>query len=388
MHADVIIIGAGPTGLCLAIALAQAGLKSIVLERLALTAIAQPAFDGREIALTHESRHLLHQWGIWDRIHPNDVSDLRHAQVLDGPASSGMTIHAELGQKKQLGWLVPNHVLRQAAYDSMAQQDRVQLITDALIERTQVHANYAEVGLSNGQTLRAPLLVAADSRFSETRRAMGIQAHVRDFGKSMMVFRVKHSQPYHHIAWEWFGYGQTRALLPLNDQCASVVLTLNPSSMQQLLALPAEEFDTNISERYEFRLGAMQRISERFVYPLVGVYATQFHAHRFALIGDAAVGMHPVTAHGFNLGVGSVAGLAQHVIAAYRAGQDLADPKRLAAYTRQHHQRCLPLFAATNLVVSLYTNDLPPVRAVRQAILKAANSLTPFKRFIATRLTG
>src|SRR5690606_701609 len=108
----------------------------------------------------------------------------------------------------------------------------------------------------------------------------------------------------------------------------------------------------------------------------------------FALIGDAAVGMHPVTAHGFNLGVGSVAGLAQHVIAAYRAGQDLADPKRLAAYTRQHHQRCLPLFAATNLVVSLYTNDLPPVRAVRQAILKASNSLTPFKRFIATRLTG
>ena len=388
MHADVIIIGAGPTGLCLANTLAQAGLHSIVLERQALTAISKPAFDGREIALTHASRHFLQQWGLWDRIDPSAIADLRHAQVLDGPALSGMTIHAELGRKKQLGWLVSNYLLRQAAYDCIALQNRVQLITDVNIESTLVHTNHIELRLNNGALLRAPLVVAADSRFSETRRAMGIQAHVRDFGKSMMVCRVKLAQPHHQIAWEWFGYGQTRALLPLNDQCASVVLTLNHNAMQQFLALPENEFDAAISEHYEFKLGAMRRISERFVYPLVGVYAAQFHAPRFALIGDAAVGMHPVTAHGFNLGLSSVASLAHYLIRAHRAGQDLADPKHLAAYTRQHHQRCFPLFAATNLVVSLYTNDLPPARMMRQAILKAADTLTPFKRFIATRLTG
>lgn len=387
--ADVSIIGAGPTGLCLAQTLARAGLNVVIIDRQPRAALENPAFDGREIALTHESRRLLQDWGVWDRIPSSEISDLRHAQVFDGPDPRfSMNVRAELGNRSQLGWLVPNHLIRKAAYDAVVDQDQIRLLDGIKVAAVSSTDANATIYLDDERRIQSKLLIAADSRFSETRRAMGIQAYMRDYGKSMMVFRVEHEKPHDHIAWEWFGYGQTRALLPLNNNCASVVLTLPHSEMQALLKRDDDSFDHDISSRYEFRLGHMRRISERKVYPLVGVYPTRFHARRFALIGDAAVGMHPVTAHGFNLGTLSVRHLSERVIQAHNHGQDIASPSLLESYTRAHRLSTLPLFAATNLVVSLYTADHTPAKFLRKAVLSTASRLTPFKKMVAAQLTG
>ncbi|MGO3889602.1 MAG: 5-demethoxyubiquinol-8 5-hydroxylase UbiM [Paenalcaligenes sp.] len=388
MNVDVTIVGAGPTGLCLAYTLANAGMNVAVLERQPRSALADPTFDGREIALTHESQRLLQEWGLWEHFPADEVSDLRHAKVLDGHALKGMNIGPDLGKQSQLGWLVPNHLIRLAAFKQCATQERVHLLDGIQIRHTRTHTHGAEVGLDDGCTITSRLLVAADSRFSETRRAQGIPTQMHDYGKSMMVFRVNHEVPHDHVAWEWFGYGQTRALLPLNGQQASVVLTLPHHAMQALQRLDDDAFDQDISQRYEYQLGAMKRISERNVYPLVGTYAFRFHNPRFALIGDAAVGMHPVTAHGFNLGALSVKHLSERVIDAYQQGKDIASEDVLRSYTQAHRRSSLPLYAATNMVIALYTNDLAPARFLRKTVLKAADALQPFKRLVASQLTG
>lgn len=388
MNVDVTIVGAGPTGLSLAYVLARAGMEVAVLERQPQAALADPAFDGREIALTHESQRLLQDWGLWEHFPEAEVSDLRHAKVLDGYGLKGMNIRSDLSKQAQLGWLVPNHLIRLAAYQQCTSEARVQILDSIQIRHTRTHSHGAEVELSDGRTLNSRLLVAADSRFSETRRAQGIPAQMHDYGKSMMVFRVEHEVPHDHVAWEWFGYGQTRALLPLNGQHASVVLTLPHHAMQALQMLDDEAFDHDISQRYEYRLGHMKRISERHVYPLVGAYAFRFHGQRFALIGDAAVGMHPVTAHGFNLGALSVKHLSERIISAHQNGRDIASPELLHSYTHAHRRSSLPLYAATNMVIALYTNDLAPARFLRKTVLKAADALQPFKRLVASQLTG
>ncbi|MEH2513796.1 ubiquinone biosynthesis UbiH/UbiF/VisC/COQ6 family hydroxylase [Nitrobacteraceae bacterium AZCC 1564] len=388
LDTDVVIIGAGPTGLSMAHVLAQAGIRVALLERQSREALANVVFDGRDIALTHESRRLMTAWGLWDHIPSEEISDLRHARVFDGSSVHSMDVRAEFGGKSQLGWMVSNHLIRQAAYANIVGNDAIRLLDEVKVEHVATDDRGCTVRLADGRIMSGKLLIAADSRFSETRRALGIPARMKDYGKSMMVFRVQLDVPHDHIAWEWFGYGQTRALLPLNGNQASVVLTLPHSQMQRLQTLDNDALDREIERRFEHRLGAMKRCSVTTVYPLVGVYSASFHARRFALIGDAAVGMHPVTAHGFNLGLVSVKLLSERLIAAHRAGQNFAAPSLLESHTRAHRRVSLPLYAATNLVVSLYTNDHGPARVLRGAALRAANAFAPFKRMIASQITG
>jgi 2-polyprenyl-6-methoxyphenol hydroxylase-like FAD-dependent oxidoreductase len=191
------------------------------------------------------------------------------------------------------------------------------------------------VQLSDGQVLRGKLLVAADSRFSETRRAMGIGASMEDFGKTMLVCRMRHEGRHEHVAWEWFGSSQTLALLPLNEYESSVVLTLPHAQVQRLMSTDESAFNIELSQRFEQRLGAMQLTSTRHAYPLVGVYPHKFTGTRFALVGDAAVGMHPVTAHGFNFGLLGQDLLSKAILDAHHRGTEISADGLLSQYERR-----------------------------------------------------
>ena len=387
MHHDVIIIGAGPAGLCLAKALCDLDLKVALVERQARAAIAEPAFDGREIALTHASIRQLRDLGIWQHLPDDAASPLRAARVMEGDCLHDMRIDAALAGKSELGMLVPNQRIREAAWKAVSDMPGLDFFDGARVHAVRTTDDHACVTLGDGLRLEAPLLVAADSRFSETRRAMGIGADQYDFGKSMLVCRMHHEQPHQGVAWEWFGHGQTLALLPLQEHQASVVVTLPDSAARRLAALDVDAFAHEMEQRYGHRLGHMRLESSRHVYPLVGVYARRFVARRFALAGDAAVGMHPVTAHGFNLGLASVERLSDLAATAIAQGRDLGNRFLLARYQRRHRRGSWPLFQATRAIVGLYTDERAPARWLRGAALRASGALGPFRRVVAAGLT-
>ena len=386
MHHDVIIIGAGPAGLCLAKALCDLDLKVALVERQPRAAIAEPAFDGREIALTHASMRQLRDLGIWQHLPEDACSPLRAARVMEGDCLHDMRIDAGLADKQELGVLVPNHRIREAAWKAVCDLPGVDVFDSARIHAVRTTDDHACVTLGDGLRLEAPLLVAADSRFSETRRAMGIGADQYDFGKSMLVCRMHHEQPHRGVAWEWFGHGQTLALLPLQEHQSSIVVPLPDSAAKRLAGLDVDTFAREMEQRYGHRLGHMRLESSRHVYPLVGVYARRFIGRRFALVGDAAVGMHPVTAHGFNLGLASVERLAGMAREALRCGGDLGCAEGLARYERRHRRGSRPLYLATRAIVELYTNARAPGRIVRETVLRAGRRFTPFRRVLARTL--
>lgn len=398
MDYDILISGAGPAGLCLARALSGCGLSIALVEPQNTAALENPAFDGREIALTQHSAQLLRRLGLWDRFDPADLSPLRDARVLNGASPFAMVIGHQLSPHTELGWLVSNHLIRRAAYasvaDAQARHQDITLITGDQVSGVHTSRDAAEVRLGSGRTLRARLLVAADSRFSATRRALGIAADLHDFGRSMLVCVMAHDAAHDHAAWEWFDHGQTLALLPMNPDPAtgehrsSVVLTLPSQDIDPMLTQPAEAFNRAMAERFHQRLGAMRLLSTRHAYPLVAVYPRQLVATRFACVGDAAVGMHPVTAHGFNFGLLGLDNLAGLVRAAHASGRDIADPADLARYEQTHRRATRPLYLATQFITRLYTDETPPARLLRSAALRLAERFTPFKRAVAASLTG
>ncbi|MDR0458512.1 MAG: 5-demethoxyubiquinol-8 5-hydroxylase UbiM [Burkholderiaceae bacterium] len=386
MNYDVTIIGAGPVGLSLAKAFADLRLRVALVEQQSEANLTEPAFDGREIALTHASMRLMRELGLWQRIPESEISPIRAAKVMNGAAAQPMLIGSDLVGQSQLGVFVPNHWIRKAAWLTVRDTCGITLYAETRAESVRTSLQQATLQLTDGTRLTSALLVAADSRFSETRRALGIDADLHDFGKSMLVCRMRHEADNELAAWEWFGHGQTLALLPLNPHLASAVITLPGEETRRLAALPEEAFNQEITQRYAQRLGAMRLESSRHIYPLVAAYARRFVGTRFALAGDAAVGMHPVTAHGFNLGLASIERLRDTVRLAQEQGLDIGDAALLTRYQRLHRRGAWPLYMATRAIVELYTRDDPPVRWLRDAALHVSSRLVPLRRAIASAL--
>lgn len=390
MQIDIAIVGAGPAGLTLARSLRGSGLEIALIDPQPREALAEPAFDGREIALTHPSRHLLEDAGIWARIDASARAPLHEARIVNGRDTPALTIGPGSSGCTQLGFLVPNQAIRRAAFAAAFEGDEVSLLDGCRV--TTIESSTGErtpLRLSDGRALHTRLIVAADGRFSTTRRLLGIGARQRDFGRTMLVCRMTHERPHGAVALEWFDHGQTVALLPLAGRCSSLVLTLPPLETERLMALDDAAFGAEITQRLDRRLGAMRPASSRHAYPLVASFADRFAGPRCALVGDAAVGMHPVTAHGFNFGLLGQARLAAAIRAGAAApGGDIADPAGLARYAREHRRETEPLYRATDLIVSLYTDERAPARWLRAAALGAAARLPPLQRAIAARLTG
>ncbi len=371
--ADVLIVGAGPAGLALACALGVAGLRIRLIEQQTLDALEAPADDGREIALTHRARRIMTELGMWARLPVESISPLRQARVLDGDSPTGLCLEASPGAGEQaLGWLVPNHRIRRAAFEAAMACPGVQLEAGARVVSLARGAPLATVGLEDGRAWRAPLVVAADSRFSQTRRLAGIGASMRDFGRTVIVGPLAHALPHEGIALECFRYGNTLALLPMPGDQASAVVTVASDRAVEWLAMDDATFASRIEQQAQGRLGPMRALGPRHAYPLVAVYAHRFVADRFALVGDAAVGMHPVTAHGYNFGLYGVEALADALLGARRRQADPGSLAVLGAYERTHRRVTAPIYLGTNAIATLFTDDRPPARLLRQAVLSVA----------------
>jgi ubiquinone biosynthesis UbiH/UbiF/VisC/COQ6 family hydroxylase len=384
---DVIIIGAGPAGLSLARSLADLPLKVLVAERSSQATLEAPNEDGREIALTHHSVDIMKKCGAWQRLPEEDISPIESAKVFDGSSSYSLDFDNQNVDLDALGYLVPNHKIRQAYYEELISHPHVEIRTETIVEEVQTDDQIGSVTLSNGETLEAKLIVAADTRFSEMRRKMGLSATMKDFSRCAIVCRMEHKHSHDKTAFECFHYGRTTAILPMNGNRSSIVITVNSRDAQRFANMDESEFNQNIKEQLDGLLGDMKLIGKRHVYPLVAVHANQFVSRRFALVGDAAVGMHPVTAHGFNLGLKGQASLSKQIAQAISENEDIASDALLKAYETELMRTTRVLYHGTNIVVGLFTNETLAAKLARKATLHLANNISPIKQLITQSLT-
>lgn len=384
---DIIIIGGGPAGLSFACSMIDTDTQVLVVEKSDLETISKPTYDGREIALTHLSLRILKKLGVWDLVNQSEVSLLKEAKVFDGDSPSLLNFKSEASGIEALGYLVPNYQLRQALYQRVAQAENITLMTDTSVDNVNYCESHSKVVFADGVIIEAKLVIAADSRFSNIRRKVGISSTMKDFSKVMIVTKMKHEKNHQNIALECFDYGQTLALLPMIGNESSIVLTVATDKSQALIDMSKEDFNAKMTKDFRGELGQLTQVGERHFYPLVGVHAKTFIANRFALIGDAAVGMHPVTAHGFNLGLKGQDILATLVKEALTHGQDIGSKSLLSLFEKKHIHLTRVMFFGTNGIVALFTNDAPVIKQIRRFVLNFAERFPPIKYLITQHLT-
>ena len=392
LHSDILVVGAGPAGLSFAAELAGSGLKITLIEKIPLEILQNPPYDGREIALTHLSREIMQRLGMWDLIPKDEIYPLRDAKVLNGQSDYQLHFPQPTQARGEpadcLGYLISNHNIRKAAYEVVSKLENVTILTGTGVKEVKTSEDEAQVILENGEVLSGRLLLAADSRFSQTRRQLGISSDMHDYSRTMFVCRMKHTLSNQHTAYECFHYGRTIALLPLEEHLTNTVITVDSDKADTIKKMSPEELAASVKEQLKGRLGDMELVSTIHNYPLVGMIAQRFYGKRSALIGDAAVGMHPVTAHGFNLGLSSAELLAKLILEAEQRGQDIGAASLLEKYSTKHMLHAQPIYHGTNMLLKLFTNETAPAKILRGLVLRASNNFPPLKKLITKQLTG
>ncbi|MER8628119.1 FAD-dependent monooxygenase, partial [Mesorhizobium sp. M1143] len=189
---DIIVVGAGPVGLAFAASLALSRLKVAVVERQSIDSLANPAFDGREIALTPASVRILRELGAWDAMPASDNSPLHGARVLNGSSPFALCFDTRSGSGEPLGFLVPNCRIRDALFKIVYFQDHARLLCGNSVVNATTSDDEAVITLSDGRQLAARLLVAADSRLTAVSDLLGIGANIHPRGHSSRICLVRH----------------------------------------------------------------------------------------------------------------------------------------------------------------------------------------------------
>ena len=377
---DIAVVGAGPAGIAFACGFVGTNIKVAIIDKLPREVIANPKIDGREIALTHHSVKILKKLKVWRYISNKSISVIKEARVLDGDSKYFLNFDHQEIQKDCLGYLIPNHIIRKNLYKRLKNFPNITFINKTECLSVNINSQFASITLSNGKKIKTSLVVAADSRFSKMRSKMGISAFTRDFNKNMIVCRMKHEKPHKNIAYEFFRYNQTQATLPYIKNQSGIVTTATKDLASILMKMDKKKFNKEMEGRFNSFFGKMKLLGKRYSYPMVTTYAKKFISHRFAVIGDAAVGMHPVTAHGFNLGLKGLDILIDEIKAAVKNKSDIGLTDILKNYQYKLHRVAAPVYLATNSIINLYTSNILPAKLTRQFILRFVNTIKPVKQ--------
>ena len=377
---EVAIVGGGLVGLALALALRGGGLDPLVIDR----APARQGSDPRASALADASLRLLRAVGVWR--HVGESQPILDIRVSDGDSLLFVHYdHRALGDAP-FGAMVENERL-QAAQTTAAELAKVRRIVGT-VAALSVDEHGANLGLADGGTVHARLVVAADGGRSTLRGLAGIRSRGWRYGQTGIVLTVRHSRPHAGIAHERFFPAGPFAILPLPGNRSSVVWTVSDGMAPALLALDEGRFREELAACFGDFLGPLEPEGPRMSYPLALHRAEQYIAPRLALVGDAAHVLHPIAGQGLNLGLRDAAALAEVVTDAVRLGLDPGGPGVLARYQRWRSFDAVVLLAVTDGLNRLFSTGAAPVRFARDLGLAVVNRLPRLKRVLADHARG
>lgn len=385
---DVVIVGGGPAGLAMALALTRyaQGVRVALIDRRPFT-VPQ---DARASALAAGVRRLFETLGVWP-VMARDAQAITAMKITDsgkGDLARPLLLRFEgdVAPGEPFAHMVRNTSTIAALLEALS--DTVEFFAPAEISGLTVEPARALLSLKDGRVLRAPLVIAADGAQSQLRGLAGIGTVGHDYGQSGIVTTIAHELDHAGTAYEHFRPAGPFASLPLQGKRSSLVWTETTSEAARYKAMPLDQVALEIEAVMGSSLGAVTVEEPLQTFPLRLQIARDFVAPRLALIGDAAHVVHPIAGQGLNLGLKDVAALAEAVVEALRMGADPGSDGVLHRYERWRRFDTVTMAMVTDGMNRLFSNDVAPVRALRDFGLGVVDRMGPLKSAMIGHAAG
>ena len=388
---DVVIVGGGLVGASLALALSASTRRVLLIEGVAADSSAQPSFDERTTALGNATRRIFQGLGVWEEL-AGEAAAIRTIHVSEAGRFGSARLRAAEQGVDAFGYVIANRVIGRALWRALERADGVTLRVPAKVVAAEVAADGAAltvVGADGAhEVVSARLLVAADGANSLVRAAAGIAAQIEDYDQVAITAPVLTDRPHDGTAYERFTSSGPVAVLPLRGGGYGTVWACEPARAAQLLALPDALYLAALQERFGWRAGRLLSMGRRASYPLRLSRAEATVGTRTVLVGNAAQGLHPIAGQGLNLGFRDAIALADLLIRAHAAGEDLGAPGLLARYQRARRADNLLMLLVTDGLDRLFSTDNPVLRLGRDLGLAAVNRIPPVKAAFMRQAMG
>ncbi|MFP8619360.1 3-demethoxyubiquinol 3-hydroxylase [Klebsiella grimontii] len=380
IHAtDVVIVGGGMVGGALALGLTQQGFTVTVIEK-----NAPPAFDAssppdvRISAISASSVGLLRGLGVWDSVRKMRAHAYRQLETWEWESAHVVFNAAEL-KLPELGYMVENNVLQLALWQALEAHERISLRVGTSLQAMRREEMYTSLTLTDGSQIDARLVVGADGASSQVRQLAGIGIHAWQYQQSCMLISVQCAGDPGDSTWQQFTPAGPRAFLPLFDHWASLVWYDAPARIRQLQGMSMAQLQKEITRHFPSRLGEVTPLSAG-AFPLTRRHALQYVKPGLALVGDAAHTIHPLAGQGVNLGYRDVEALLDILGRAKAHGEEWASLPVLKRYQTRRQADNFIMQSGMDLFYAGFSNDLPPVRMLRNLGLMAAERAGGLKR--------
>jgi|TARA_B110000908_G_scaffold142296_1_gene170427 2-octaprenyl-6-methoxyphenol hydroxylase len=389
---DIAIVGGGLNGPILALALAQAGISTTVIDALTTKVRKNPSFDGRSYAVALTSQRLLNNIGLWGDIKDN-AQPMLEIKVSDGRAGEGPSPffmhfdHAEI-EDGPMGYMVQDRYLRRTLLDAITSNPNITHLSDQTVVSQDAANGGITVTLASGKAITARALIGCDGRGSGTAQRAGIKRIGWGYGQTALVCAIEHEKPHGGIAHQFFMPAGPLAILPLTGNRSSIVWSETEANATAFNALSDEEYLTMLRPRFGDFLGEISLAGARYSYPLALSMTDRLVADRVALVGDAAHGLHPIAGQGLNAGMRDIAALVQIISEAQKRGEDYGNLAVLKRYEEWRRFDNTALALTTDTFNKLFSNDNPLLRLGRDLGMGLINAVPSLRRGIIREAAG
>jgi 2-polyprenylphenol 6-hydroxylase len=379
INADIIVVGAGLVGLAVAVACAKLGKKVIVVDAKKATIKKQQTWDARIYALTANNVAWLQALGVWAEVDVSRVNTISGMQLWDVQANK-LALYDHDANLDKLGVIIENQNLMYALNQQISALG-VTVIAEAECLSLQNAQQHINLGLADGRSISANLIIAADGADSWVRSQANIVVKQKDFNQTAIVANFVAEKPHQNIARQWFAPHETLALLPLPKQYVSMVWSVSTKQAAELLTLSSEALAERVQARSQDELGGLRAVGKVLSFSLMQQTASQLIAERVVLVGDAAHQIHPMAGQGMNLGLRDVRQL-QEMLTNAHAMQDIGEYAFLRKYVRARQPDIATMNALTSGLDALFANNNEIIRKVTGWGFKQLNHQATFKKIL------